>query len=125
MRNDEIFDSRGIDGLDNKKAWDKFPKILKYFISSTQKMIYDKIERNIVEHYGKDRLKDLVKTSGFRSIPTNNRVGGVVDSLHLFGCAIDFAKVGFFKNNPIPVCCELECLDSGSCWHVQMKRGER
>lgn len=123
MNNDEIFDSVGIDGISNKKAWDKLPKILKYFISSTQKMIFDKVERNIIEKYGQSRLKDLVKTSGFRSIDTNSRVGGVPDSLHLYGCAIDFKKIGFFKDNPVPVCCELECIDSSRCWHVQLKRG--
>lgn len=123
MRNDEIFDSNGIDGSYNKKAWDKLPKILKYFISSTQKMLMDKIERNVIEKYGKSGIESLVKTSGFRSIYTNNRVGGVPDSLHLYGCAIDFSKIGIFRYNPIPVCCELECIDSGSCWHVQFKRG--
>lgn len=123
MKNNEVFDSVGIDGISNQKSWNKLPKILKYFISSTQKMILDKVERNIKEKYGEDRLKDVVKTSGFRSFDTNSRVGGVADSLHLFGCAIDFGKVGFFKDKPIPVCCELECIDSGKCWHVQLKRG--
>lgn len=123
MKNDDIFDNVGSDGVDNKKAWDKLPRILKYFISSTQKMIFDKVSRRVKEKYGEGGLKDMVKTSGFRSISSNNRNHGVIDSLHLFGCAIDFGKVGIFKNNSIPVCCELECIDSGKCWHVQLKRG--
>lgn len=123
MKNDEIFDSYGIDGIDNKKAWNRLPNILKYFISSTQKNLFDRVYKKVTEKYGKDGCTCLVKTSGFRSISTNNRNNGVVDSLHLFGCAIDFKKVGIFKNNPIPTCCELECIDSGDCWHVQFKRG--
>lgn len=123
MKNSDIFDSVGLDGLDNKKAWDRLPNVLRYFISSTQKNLLDRIERKVKSVYGENGVKDLVKTSGFRSFPTNSRCGGVVDSLHLFGCAIDFRKQGIFKTKPIPVCCELECIDSGSCWHIQFKRG--
>lgn len=122
MLNSDIFDNLGIDGVDNKKAWDRLPKVLQYFISSTQKNLFDRVSRKVNEVYGENGVKDLVKTSGFRSYSTNKRVGGVVDSLHLYGCAIDFLKIGIFKNKSIPVCCELECLDSGSCWHVQFKR---
>ncbi len=123
MLNTDIYDKNGIDGIDNEKAFNKLPVSLKFFISSTQKMIYDKVSKNVELKYGKSGLKDLLKTSGFRSISVNSRVGGVVDSLHLYGCAIDFAKIGIFKNKPIPVCCELQLIDSGKCWHVQLKRG--
>ena len=123
MRNDEIFDNYGIDGIDNKKAWDRLPNILKYFISSTQKNLFERVYKKVREKYGENGCTSLVKTSGFRSISTNNRHNGVADSLHLFGCAIDFKKYGIFKNKPIPTCCELECIDSGDCWHVQFKRG--
>lgn len=123
MNYDDIFDKTGLDGIDNQKAWDRLPSQLKYFISSTQRMIIDKIKRKVESVYGKDKLLDLVKTSGFRSASTNSRVGGVSDSLHLFGCAVDFAKKGIFKDVPIPVCCELQCIDSGDCWHIQLKRG--
>lgn len=123
MKNNDIFDTFGNDGIDNKRGWDRLPTILKYFISSTQKNLYERVKNKVQEKYGQDGIDSLVKTSGFRSIITNSRNGGVPDSLHLFGCAIDFAKVGIFKNKPIPTCCELECIDSGKCWHVQFKRG--
>lgn len=123
MKNNDIFDNIGNDGIDNQRAWNRLPTILKYFISSTQKNLYDRVRKKVQEIYGKDGINSLVKTSGFRSIATNTRNGGVVDSLHLFGCAIDFKKYGIFKNKPIPTCCELECIDSGDCWHVQYKRG--
>lgn len=123
MKNDEIFDSVGRDGIDNKKAWDKLPTVLKYFIASHQRMIWDKVYRKVLELYGENGCKDLVKTSGFRSHATNSRVGGVNDSLHLFGLAIDFKKTGIFKNKPVPTCCQLECIDSKGCWHVQFRRG--
>lgn len=123
MNNNAIFDNFGVDGIDNRKAWDRLPTILKYFISSTQKNIFDRVKNKVIEKYGQDGINSLVKTSGFRSFATNTRNGGVSDSLHLFGCAIDFAKIGIFKEKPIPTCCELECIDSGKCWHIQFKRG--
>ena len=68
-------------------------------------------------------VEHLVKTSGFRSHSVNARHNGVVDSLHLWGCAADFRKSGLFQNQSIPVCCDLQCIDSGDCWHIQFKRG--
>lgn len=117
------FDLNGIDGIDNKKAFDRLPTQLKYFIHSTQRMIVEKVINKVKSVYGQNGLESLCKTSGFRSVSSNNRNGGVIDSLHLFGCAVDFAKIGIFKDNPIPVCCNLEVLDSGKCWHIQLKRG--
>lgn len=119
----EIYDSVGIDGESNKLAFDKLPVSLRYFIDCSQRQIVDRVKKKVVEVYGEDGLNDLRKTSGFRSIQTNNRCGGVADSLHLFGCAVDFAKIGRFKNEFIKVCCNLELIDSGKCWHVQLKRG--
>lgn len=122
MRLDDVFDTCGQDGADNKKQWERLPLHLKYFIESTQKMIMQKIKNKVLQDYGENGLKSLVKTSGFRSITTNSRVGGVADSLHLFGCAIDFARVGIFKENPIPTCCNLQCIEESNHWHVQLRR---
>lgn len=116
------FDTYGLDGQDNLKAWNRLPTCLKYFIHSQQNLITDKVSRKVKAVYGQNGFKSLVKTSGFRSISVNKRHNGVTDSLHLFGCAIDFAKVGIFKDKPIPVCCELQCIDSGECWHIQFRR---
>lgn len=123
MKNDDIFDSFGSDGVDNQKGWNKLPLTLRYFITSNQNLLLDKIKRKVVEKYGEGGLESLVKTSGWRSVTVNSRVGGVPDSLHLFGLAMDFGKCGVFKDNPIPTCCNLECIDSGKCWHIQFKRG--
>lgn len=123
MKLTDDYDSDGIDGVDNKKAFDKMPVSLRYFIHSQQNLLVDKVCKRVEAIYGEAGLQSLRKTSGFRSFRTNNRVGGVIDSLHLFGCAVDFAKEGIFKDKPIPVCCNLECIDSGKCWHVQLKRG--
>lgn len=119
----DVFDDAGTDGKDNKDAFDKLPVVLKYFIDSSQRQIVDKVKKKVVEQYGENGLNDLVKTSGFRSIKTNNRIGGVADSLHLFGCAVDFAKKGIFKDKFVKLCCNLQLIDSGRCWHVQYKRG--
>lgn len=122
MRNDEIYDSQGQDGIDNKKAFDRLPKIFKYFISTQQQIIFDKVCRNVAAIHSDSALKDIVKTSGFRSPVTTARHGGVSDSLHHFGLAIDFRKTGIFSDRPIPVCCDFECIDSGDVWHIQFKR---
>lgn len=119
MNNEDIFDSaNGCHSVE----WNKLPRCLQYFFSSQQKSILDRVKRKVVEKYGEAGLQDLVKTSGWRSVAGNRVIGGVVNSLHLYGCAIDFAKKGIFKDNPIPVCCDLQCIDSGKCWHVQFKR---
>ena len=76
----------------------------------------------VVRRYGEAGLNDLVKTSGFRSISVNTRHRGVPDSLHLWGCAADFSNRGIFASQPIPVCPELQLIDSGDCWHVQFRR---
>lgn len=120
---DEIYDKNGIDGMDNKKAFERLPVVLKYFIETQQRLLCSKVKNRVLNEYGQKGLDDLVKTSGFRSHRTNSRCGGVVDSLHLYGCAADFLKKGVFQCTPIPVCCNLEVIDSGDCWHVQFKRG--
>lgn len=119
----DIYDNQGQDGQDNSEAFQKMPKILQYFISSQQKLLTDKVRRAVEKKYGQSGVADLHKTSGFRSVVTNARHRGVVDSLHLWGCAADFAKTGIFQSRPIPVCCNLQVIDSGDCWHVQFKRG--
>lgn len=123
MRLFDIYDNVGLDGSDNKEAFERLPTVIKYFVDSQQKLLCTKVKNKVLSEYGEKGLNDLVKTSGFRSHRTNSRHGGVVDSLHLYGCAADFLKKGIFKFTPIPVCCNLEVIDSGDCWHVQFKRG--
>lgn len=122
MQLNDIYDSEGLDGVENKKAFEKLPVQLKYFITSTQNQIVTKVKNRVKEQYGEIGLQDLVKTSGFRAISTNTRCGGVADSLHLYGCAVDFAKKGIFKDKFVKLCCNLQLIDSGRCWHVQLKR---
>ena len=122
MNLEDIFDREGQDGKENKAAFEKMPRILQYFISSQQKLLVERVKKMVVRRYGETGLKDLVKTSGFRSVAVNTRHHGVPDSLHLWGCAADFSKRGIFANHPIPVCPELQVIDSGSCWHVQFRR---
>jgi len=123
MQIDEIFDSVGQDGADNKAAFQKMPKVLQYFISSQQKLLCNRVLAAVRRKYGEDSLSSVVKSSGFRSIATNSRHHGVLDSLHLWGCAADFLKLGIFEKQAIPVCEQLQVIDSGDCWHVQFKRG--
>ena len=122
MHIDDIYDNEGKDGIENKAAYEKMPRILQYFISSQQKLLTERVKKMVVRRFGEAGLNDLVKTSGFRSLAVNTRYNGVSDSLHLWGCAADFAKRGIFVNQPIPVCSELQVIDSGNCWHVQFRR---
>ena len=122
MQLDDVYDSIGKDGEENKAAYEKMPRILQYFISSQQKLLVERVKKMVVRRYGEAGLKDLHKTSGFRSVAVNTRHHGVPDSLHLWGCAADFAKLGIFANQSIPVCHELQVIDSGDCWHVQFRR---
>ena len=122
MNLEDIFDNEGQDGKDNKSAFEKMPRTLQYFISSQQKLLIERVKRMVFRRYGEPGLNDLYKTSGFRSVSTNSRHGGVPDSLHLWGCAADFSKRGIFSNQPIPVCSELQVFDSGDCWHIQFRR---
>lgn len=122
MNLDDVFDNSGADGQSNKAAFEKMPRILQYFISSQQKLLVERVKKMVIRRYGEAGLEDLHKTSGFRSISVNTRHNGVSDSLHLWGCAADFSKHGRFSNNPIPVCPELQIIDSGDCWHIQFRR---
>lgn len=124
MLNTDIYDNEGQDGIDNAAAFNAFPKIMQYFIVSQQKVLFQKVENNVRKKYGQSGVDSLVKTSGFRSRVTNARNGGILDSLHLYGLAIDFAKTGIFKDKTIPGCCNLQVIDSGDCWHVQFSRGK-
>lgn len=64
----------------------------------------------------------FVPTSGFRCASENQRVGGVPDSMHIWGLARDFAPVdGDFERGPV-VCSRLfRVLKSHNCWHVEIK----
>jgi hypothetical protein len=118
----DIYDPSLQDGKDNKEAFEALPKTYQYFFSTMQKSLCERVERSVVKQYGIIGLQSLQKTSGFRSHKTNARWNGKSNSLHLIAAAADFRKCGIFSNNPIPVCSQLECIDSGKCWHIQFKR---
>lgn len=122
MKLEDLFDDKGLDGEDNSKAFARLPKVMKYFITTSQNSICNHVVRKVKEQYGQAGVNDLRKTSGFRSQATNYRNSGVADSLHLFGLACDFAKTGIFKDKFVEVSCPYECIDSGKCWHVAYKR---
>ena len=108
--------------FENERVFQRLPPVIKYFIESQHKLIYEKVKTMVLKKYGENGIKCLVKSSGFRAPSLNAYVGGVSDSLHLWGCAIDFLKVGIFKDRPIPICNTLQIIDSGKCWHVQIRR---
>lgn len=119
----DLYDKEGQDGIDNENAFNRLPTVFQYFVQSEHKILIQKVVNNVKQKFGEKGVASLVKSSGFRAYKTNCRHNGVVDSLHLVGLAADFLKVGLFKDKPIPVCCNLQCIDSGKCWHIQFKRG--
>lgn len=119
----DIYDKVGKDGQENEAAYKKLPKVLQYFISSQQNLLISRIIAQVKRRYGDAGVESLIKTSGFRAHSVNARYGGVIDSLHLFGCAADFSKFGLFKVVHPPICDQLQVIDSGDCWHIQFKRG--
>lgn len=119
----DLYDKEGQDGIDNENAFNRLPTVLQYFVQSEHKILVQKVVNNVKQKFGEKGIASLVKSSGFRAHSTNSRHNGVPDSLHLVGLAVDFLKVGLFKDRPIPVCCNLQCIDSGKCWHIQFKRG--
>jgi len=124
MKLSDVYDPEGQDGFSNRAAFETLPKPAQFFISSMQKQLTDRVERQCSKEFGIIGMGSLIKTSGFRSLDTNQRHRGAFNSLHLWGLAADFAKVGLFKDKFIKPCCgSIEVLNSGDCWHVQFKRG--
>lgn len=72
---DEIYDKDGIDGVDNKAAFERLPTVLKYFVETQQRLLCNKVKNRVLAEYGQKGIDDLVKSSGFRSHRTNLRHG--------------------------------------------------
>lgn len=123
MHNDDVFDKEGIDGKDNQESWDRLAKEWKYFYSSMQKILWEKICKANYAKYGEQGLKDLKKTSGFRSPKVTRRHLGKIDSDHHHAAAIDISKHGLYATNIPAACCNIMVIESKDCWHYQFKRG--
>lgn len=113
MRNNSPYDCKGKFKESHKKAFNKLPFIFKSFIKIAQTKIQKEVERL-------NPNRKIRATSGFRSISANRQIGGVVDSLHLFGLARDFAFDSIDK--PLKVPSDMEIIRSANCWHVQFSR---
>lgn len=113
----QAYDDQGKDGQDNQAAWERLPPVYQYFFTTQQKSIDERVRRAVFEKFGQAGLDDLRKVSGWRSHVVNKRVGGVADSAHLIAAAVDYAKFGIFRSQPIPVPSCLVCISSRG-WHV-------
>ena len=115
MRELMPYDCQGVDGSENKKAFESLPSCLRLAIKEAQNTINQAVR-------AANSGRKIQSTSGFRAPTVNTRVGGVVNSLHLWGFARDFR---FFADEPEPfkVPDFLECIKSKGCWHAQYKRG--
>lgn len=99
----------------NKKAFERLPGFFQLLVKQSQQKIQEAVEK-----YNPGRK--IKPTSGFRSHESNNKAGGVVDSLHLFGLARDFR---YYPDEPQPFKLpdSMICIKSNNCWHVAYKRG--
>jgi len=128
MLNTDIFDNEGVDGEYNRKDWARLSTQHKYFYTTIQKAMFDKIVKANLQAYGKEYgyeevEKSLRKSSGWRSPFVTQRHGGQINSRHHHASAIDILKFGIFAVNKPASCCGLVLIDSGKCWHYQLKEG--
>ena len=107
-----IFDTAGIDGKDNKEAWNVMPSFMRLFIRQTQQKI---IQMLLAKNPG----REFQKTSGFRSPRVTARHGGKDHSHHHWGGAVDIAR-SLGDNPPLVDTCFV-CVTEKDHYHIQYK----
>lgn len=80
----------------NCEAFKRLPAFFQQYITDKHCEL-----RNYVYSITKNTKYKPLFTSGFRSYSVNKKIGGVSDSLHLFGLAIDFVLISNFGNSLI------------------------
>jgi hypothetical protein len=108
----------------HREVFDTLPQAMRLAIQHNQARIQTLIEAAVEEEFGKEALKDLRPTSGFRSYRGNKKAGGKPNSDHLLGCARDFAAVGVFRDQfvfSLSGCYKV--IKSKNCWHVSIIGG--
>lgn len=99
----------------NQIGFKRLPAFFQLLVKQSQQKIQEAVEK-----YNPGRK--IRPTSGFRSVENNIKVGGVADSLHIFGLARDF-RFYSDESEPFKVPDSMICIKSTNCWHVQYKRG--
>lgn len=103
----------------NIEAFKRLPVFFQEYITSKHALL-----RNKIVHACRMQDKKFRFTSGFRSHEVNAKVGGVEDSLHLFGLAIDFVSEGFDCEKANKLWNDATFINEKSHIHCQFKRGE-
>lgn len=77
----------------NCECWKRLPSFFQDYITT---------KHNVLRSYVSQLLEKIklkpVFVSGFRSVAVNKACGGVSDSMHLYGLAVDFIPVDNFNN---------------------------
>ena len=113
----------------NCEVWKRLPIFLQDFITTKHIIL-----RNVVFDFLKPSGLKPVFTSGFRSPVVNKNVGGVSDSLHLHGLALDFIPLSqcnvikLDKNleeqfKKLPIKDNYTLIFENTHYHIQFKRG--
>ena len=107
-----IYDSAGIDGQDNKEAWQSLPSFMRLMVRQTQQKIMQMLLAN-------NPGREFRKTSGFRSPRVTARYGGKDHSAHHWGGAVDVSRsVG---DIPPAVGSGFICVVEKDHFHIQYK----
>ena len=110
-----IFDSEGLDGQDNKEAWQELPSFMRLMVRQTQQKIMQMLLEN-------NPGRQFQKTSGFRSPRVTARHGGKIHSLHHWGGAIDIARS--LGDSAPAVSDGFICVVERDHYHIQYESGE-
>lgn len=110
MKLEDVYDPQG----GHEKCFARLSPVIQMAITQFQIAIQSEVDK---KNPGKFR-----PTSGFRSPQQNAAVGGVVDSLHIWGMARDFVPFDGDFSVPPSVCSRRFLVRrSARCWHVEVK----
>lgn len=103
---------------DNITAFRRLPVFFQEYITGKHAVL-----RNKIVSACRQQNKQFKFTSGFRSPAVNAKVGGVVDSLHLHGLAVDFVSAGFDCDVANKLFDDIVFINEKNHIHCQFKRG--
>lgn len=111
----------------NSEAFKRLPDFFQDYIANLQTSMQLQIKKAF-----EDDIRNVVFTSAFRSPYINKQCGGVSDSLHLHGLAVDFVfekkfgKIRYIeklKHIPLSILDSFEIFFEKTHYHCQFRRG--
>lgn len=103
---------------ENIRCFKRLPVFFQEFITGRHASL-----RNKVVYACRQQGKQFKFTSGYRAPSVNQQIGGVIDSLHLYGLAIDFVSDGFDCEIANKLFNDVLFIDEKNHVHCQYRRG--